>query len=300
MAKWFKTSLYYLSLLLGTAIASFLLFHILPADPARVALGPYASQQSVDSLRHELGLDLPPAQQFLHQMRSLAKGDLGKSFVDGRSVATMVLERFRTTASIGLTATMLAFLVSFLVNAAADRWPNWGWLIESGRFASHFPSFVLAILGALAVSAVFPAVSLGGAGFFSSMMLAAVLAAVHPAAFMSMHLRKQIQSQRLAPHYRAARASGQTGWQLFRRHLLRPSSVAWLAALVNQLGILFFTVILIELTFSIPGVGTLLLQSIQRSDFPTLQGLILVNASLFVFLAIMAEVVYELVDPRLR
>lgn len=291
---------YSASLVAGAVACAFVLFQVLPADPARVALGPYASQANVRALRESLGLDLPIAGRFLRYAGSLSRGDMGRSLVDSRGVVGVVWERFRVTATIGLLATAISAAGSLAINILVLARPGLRGIVGAGRSVAQIPAFVLAVLGALFVAWFIPAVSLGGTGIWGVVPLAAVLAAVHPGALVTAHLRGLISECRRGASYRAARAYGESGAPLFVRHLLRPTVVGWAAALVNQLGNIFFTVILIELTFSIPGTGTLLLASIQRSDYPVLQGLVLINAAFFVLVSLAAEIFYEVADPRVR
>lgn len=287
-----------LSLLVGVFILCFVLFQLLPADPVRAALGPYASREAVQSVRHELGLDLPPGKRFVASAAKLLKGDWGNSIIDGRSVASLVWSKFLTTAKIGLSASLLAAVISIALNVWAIVWPPAGQVIRWGKRLSHLPAFVLAFAAALLLAMIFPALSLSAGT--STFVLAIVLASLHPAALLAALLSERIEKEQSSSQWKAARALGHGGFHLFYRSLFRPVAVSWLAVVINQVSGVVFTVLLIEITFSLPGLGTLFLSATQRADLPILQGIVLANAVFFVVLAILAEIAYNRLDPRLR
>lgn len=287
-----------LSLLVGVFVLCFVLFQLLPADPVRAALGPYASGEAVQSVRHQLGLNLPPGERFITSAAKLLKGDWGNSIIDGRSVARLVWSRFLTTAKIGLSASLLAAVMSIALNVWAVVWPPAGDLICWGKRLSHLPAFVLAFAVALLLAMIFPTLSLSAGT--STLILAIVLASLHPAVLLAALLAERIGKEQASSQWKAARAHGHGGFQLLYRSLFRPVAVSWLAALINQISGVIFTVLLIEITFSLPGLGTLFLTATQRADLPILQGIVLANALFFVVLAMLAEIAYNRLDPRVR
>lgn len=286
------------SLLVGVFILCFVLFQLLPTDPVRAALGPYASEDAVESVRRSLGLDLPTGERFLRTASNLLKGDWGTSIIDGRSVSRLVLQRLLLTFEIGFCATALAATISLVLNAAAAKWPAAGMVIQCGKRLSHLPPFIFAFSAALLLAFFFPSLSLSSGP--STQNLAIVLASLHPAALLSAILLARFEQEQKSHHWKSARALGHGGFLLLYRSLFRPVAVSWLAAVVNQLSGIIFTVLLIEVTFSLPGLGTLFVAATQRADLPVLQGIILANALFFIGLAILAEIAYNRLDPRIR
>jgi peptide/nickel transport system permease protein len=287
-----------LSLLIGVFVLCFVLFQLLPTDPVRAALGPYASADAVKGVRHSLGLDLPPGERFLRGASNLLKGDWGTSIIDGRSVSGLVWQRFLITFKIGLSASLMAAVISLALNGAATRWPLAGLMIQWGKRLSYLPAFIFAFSVALLLALLFPGLSLSSD--HSTEGLAIVLASLHPAALLAALLAERFEQEQKSHHWKAARALGHGGFLLLYRSLFRPVAVSWLAAVVNQLSGIIFTVLLIEVTFSLPGLGTLFVAATQRADLPVLQGIILANALLFIGLAILAEIAYNRLDPRVR
>ncbi|MBE0541757.1 MAG: ABC transporter permease [Verrucomicrobia bacterium] len=290
-------------LLLGAVVLSFVLFVIAPGDPARVILGPQASEESVAVLRHQMGLDQPLLKQAAGHLTRIGTLNFGTSISNGRPVLGYVLEKFAITATIGLQAALLSLFVSYGLNLLFHQVPSTLLGLGLLRFGVLMPVFLLAVLGAMTVGLLLPHVSLSRAGATwgpFTQVLPSLIACLYPLAVMTTVLRDGVASTMEHPGYRAARASGMSGWQLFHRSLFRPSMVPWLAAWINQLSLVFFATLVLEVIFSIPGTGNLLLTAIQTRDYPVLQGVILVNAAFFVAISLFAEWAYVALDPRLR
>lgn len=292
-----------LLLMFGAVVLSFVLFTIAPGDPARVILGPQASEESVAALRNRMGLDQPFLKQAAAHLTRIATLNLGNSISNGRPVLGYVMEKFAVTATIGLQAALISLLVSYGLNLLFHQIPLTLPALGLLRFGVLMPVFLLAVLGAMLVGWLLPGVSLSRAGAAwgpFTQVLPSLLACLYPLAVMTTVLRDGVASNLQHPEYRAARAMGMSGWPLFHRNLFRPAVVAWLAAWVNQLSLVFFATLVLEVIFSIPGTGNLLLTAIQTRDYPVLQGLILVNAAFFIAVSLFAEWAYTALDPRLR
>lgn len=292
-----------LLLLLGAALLSFILFSVAPGDPARVILGPQASQESVAALRERLGLnDALPTQAWNHLCR-IASLDFGTSISTGRPVLPNVMEKFSITATIGLQAALISLVLSYGVNFLVFRFPGSRFVLGVFRAGVLMPVFLLTVLGALLVGLFLPGVSLSSSGAKAgpfTQILPSILASLYPLAVMTTVLRQGVAEGLSRPPHRAARALGLEGWRLFHRSLFRPALVPWLAAWINQISLVFFASLVLEVILSIPGSGNLLLVSVQNRDYPTLQGLILVNATFFILISFLAEFAYPALDPRTR
>ncbi len=290
-------------LMLGAAILSFVLFTVAPGDPARVILGSQASEESVASLRRQLGLDRPLYRQAADHLVGIATLDLGRSISNGRPVLEQVLEKFAITATIGIQAALISLVVSYGLNFLFHEVPGTLPVLGLLRLGVLMPVFLLTVLGAMVVGLLLPQISLSQSGAASgpfTQVLPSLIASLYPLAVMSTILNDGITSTMERPGYRAARANGMAGWHLFHRSLFRPCAVPWLAAWVNQLSLVFFASLVLEVILSIPGTGNLLLTAIQTRDYPVLQGLILVNAAFFVSLSLVAEWAFMALDPRTR
>lgn len=291
--------LYAASLIFGIVAVAFLLFQAFPTDPARVALGPQASVEAVERLRVSWGLDRPLPERFVTYLGNALRLDLGASYRDNREVTAQVLDKLVVTASIGLRAAALAFLGSYLLHLGA-------FLIPQVRFLAHMvsalvavPSFLAAILAGLAVSIFAPGIALSRTGdnIWNDYWLSVVILAIYPLALLTRVLIGRIADGQRTLYFRAQQAAGFSDFHLFHRSLLRPALVTWLAALFNHLSLLFLATMIIEVIFSIPGIGQLLATAVQRSDYPLIQGILVLNGIFFILLHFFSEQLYRILHP---
>jgi peptide/nickel transport system permease protein len=268
-----------------------------------VILGPQASQESVSALREKLGLNQPLLHQGIEHLGRIARLDFGTSISNGRPVLPQVLEKFSITATIGLQAALLSLIASYGINLLVHGFPGMVPALGLLRLGVLMPIFLLTVLGAMMVGILFPGVSLSSAGARSgpfTQILPSLLASLYPLAVMTTVLRDGVAAEMGRPGYRAARSLGMAGFPIFHRSLFRPSLVPWLAVWVNQLSLVFFASLVLEVILSIPGTGNLLLVAVQTRDYPVLQGLILVNAAFFIMISLVADWAYTALDPRVR
>ena len=292
---------YSASLLVGCLLLSQALFEAVPGDPARRALGPYASQESVVRLRHEMGLDRPLAHRMVANILSALRFDFGRSIIDGRAVGPEVREKFARTFSLGLQAVAIATTLSLGLLALVHFLPRAAFLVPLLRAPSVLPSFLSAVLLAIMAALWLPA-AFGASGSSRSLpapLLPSLVAAIYPASVLVKSLGEKWSSLRSSPHYRSSRALGFSRVQLLTRALLAPSAPGILALVIGQLSVVLFASLVIEIIFSLPGMGTLMLASIQANDYPMLQGILIVNAFVFIALHFVAESIYPILDPRI-
>lgn len=293
-----------LALLAGVVVLSFLLFRVVPGDAARAQLGPTASEESVQVLRHDLGLDRPAGQQFTALLTGLLRGDLGVSSFNRQPVSPQVLPKFAITATIGLQAGIIALVLSYLANLLAYLQPGVGRiLLPLVRGGVMLPIFFTTVLAAVLLGIFFPSISLSTGASKSgpfTQIIPSLLASLYPFAVMTTVLRGKILTASAAPWARASRASGTPPVALFHRALLSPSLVSWLAVWINQISLVFFAAMILEVILSIPGTGDLLLSAVQRRDYPILQGILILNAVFFAGLAACSDIFYQHFDPRTR
>lgn len=292
------------SLLGGVIVLSFLLFSAVPGDAARAQLGPTASEENVQALRRDLGLDRPLSQQFATLLVGLLQGDLGVSSFNRQPVTPQVMPKFTITATIGLQAGVVALVLSYLANLLAWLRPAVGsFLLPLARVGVMLPVFFTTVVAAVLLGIFFPSISLSVGAAESgpfTQMIPSLLASLYPFAVMTTVLREKVLGSNAAPWARAASAAGMPPASIFHRALLRPSLVNWLAVWVNQLSLVFFAAMVLEVILSIPGTGDLLLTAVQRRDYPILRGILILNAVFFAVLAAGSDLSYRILDPRTR
>lgn len=294
--------IYYASLLLGIILFTFILFHVMPADPARIILGPNADERQVEMLRKELGLDKPLHSQFGDFLSKTIRFDFGRSYIDGRMVYQEVLNKFKISIFL-VTLTMLFIsLYAFIIVLGSGRLNS---IIDYVNFLFiSTPTFFSGVIIAIVVFLFYPFTSFSGDIFSIADILyllpPAFVLALYPMAILARILRQEMGRINKSIFITSARALGFSEMQIRLRHSLKNALVPFLAALSNQLPMLFTGAFIVEIIFSIPGIGSLLIKSILHKDFPMLEAVVILNALLFVFINLLFEFLYPVIDPRIR
>lgn len=291
------------TLFVGVVLGSFLLFNVVPGDTARTILGPNASEESVARLRTQLGTDRPLPSQLLHAVASLGRLDLGRSAIDGRRVTEEVASKFLVSARLAFLSSMISLFASYTVTFAAYRWRA-RWLTYVTRAGAVMPAYCAGVLAALFFGVLLPIAPLSGYGVdgnrWKVLILPALVAALYPTAAMTGILHERVQQAADGGYARTAEAFGFSRAAVFHRTLLPANWVPWIAAWVNQLSVIFVASFVLEVIFTIPGTGILLVQAIQQKDYPILQGVLLFNAAFFISVAWLSDLAFRWLDPRTR
>lgn len=294
---------YHLSLLVGIILFSFVMFHAVPSDPARVILGPNASEEQVRALSVELGLHEPLAVQFFTYLKRSAQFDFGSSYVDRRGVTNEVAGKLKVT--LGLLAVSLGLIVLYVAASVAVAF----WLSPKPADALDFllassPTFFSGIVTALLVSRLYPFTSFSGSLDRAEDVLAlvppALVLAFYPMASLSRIVRGAVDSVKNAAYIRTARAFGLPERTILSRYVLKNAMIPFLATLSNQIPILFTGTFIVEVIFSLPGIGSLLVKSLLQRDFPMLEGIVILSGAVVIMVHLLSEVLCRLVDPRVR
>ena len=280
---------------------SFILFHTIPGDPARIILGPYAEESRVLSLRKELGLDAPVHVQFFNYLKDISQLDFGRSYVDQRPVLDEVVKRFGI--SLHLIVFCLLFIFSYNIFVVQTIYSRKSTDFINFLFVST-PTFFSGLVVALIAYRYLPVYSFSGSfnsvrDYFYFVPPAFVLA-LYPMAILSRILAKELDKVLTNQYILAARAFALPERMIFYKYALRNAAVPYLAAFSNQLPMFFTGAFIVEIIFSIPGVGSLLVRSILQQDFPMIEGIIILNGIIFIMINLFFEMLYPLIDPRIN
>lgn len=297
-----------LIVLLGVSFVSFLLIHLVPGDPVRIALGPKAPEQQVVAVRHQLGLDQSLLQQYLHYVGNALHGDFGYSIQARVPVSSLVLPRigpsllllgYAAAISI-LLATPLAIVSALRRNRASDHLIR---LLSMVTFA--MPAFWLGLVLVQLFSlhwSIFP-VS-GYSGDFGTRLVDLALPALTIGLYLAPLLVRTLRSSLIevlsSDYIEAARARGLSGSRVVGRHALRNASMATITVLAVNLGFLISGTVIVEVVFAIPGLGSLIVSAVQTRDFPTVQALTLIFGGIVIAINFLTDVVHVGLDPRIR
>jgi len=296
-----KKTAYYSSLMLGIILFSFILFHMVPSDPARIILGPNAEESQVLSLQRELGLDKPLYLQFFNYLKKITLLDFGKSFVDGRPVFKEVMGKFFITLTLVFFSLLIILVYTlFGIHSVYLRkiahYLNF-LFISTPTF---FSGLLLAILMVKYSPFSFFSGSFESIGDYVFFLFPAFVLALYPMGILSRILIEEMERILKSQFIVAANAFGVPKRAILYRYALRNAVIPYIAAFSNQLPAFFTGAFIVEVIFSVPGIGLLLIRSILERDFPMLEGIIIMNGLIFILTNLLFETVYPLVDPRIR
>ena len=297
--------------LLVASLLIFLLLEILPGDPAAVILGVGAQEDTLRALRAELGLDLPAPVRYLNWLGEVIQGDLGRSYTYDTPVQELLLNRVELSLPLALLAILLSTGIAIPLGVfAASRHRKVAdtSIMGFAQLGVAVPNFWFAILLILLFSVKLGWFSAGGfagwdAGWFpafKSLVLPAVALALPQAAILARVTRSSVLETVQEDYIRTARAKGLSRSQALWRHAVRNALIPVVTILGLQLSFLLAGTIIIENVFYLPGVGRLLFQAIAQRDLMVVKNLVLVLAATVVLINFLVDLLYAVLDPRLR
>lgn len=287
----------------GVATVVFLLIHLIPGDPVQAMLGESAAPADIAVLRGRLGLDRPLIVQYGAFLEGLATGDLGTSLRTNQTVVSVLAERLPATVELAAAAMLVALVFALPIGtiAAARAGTRLDHMTMTAALVGiSMPNFWLGPLLAIVFSIVLGWLPVSGRGTPAHLILPAVTLAAPLAAVLARMTRASVLEELRELYVLAARARGVSRARAVLRHAFRNSLVPIVTLLGLQLGGLLTGAVITETIFAWPGVGRLLIQSIGFRDYPMVQGCILLIAVMYVSLNLFADLLYGMLDPRIR
>lgn len=294
--------------LFGISLLAFLLIHFVPGDPVRIMLGFRASDAAVLALRTRLGLDQPLINQYVMFLWNAVRLDFGDSVVLETSVRSLILARVLPSVVLVLYGTLIALVLAvplaILSAVKANRLPDQ--IIKIVMMVTFaMPGFWLGLLLVLVLAlnlGWFPVSGLGdGPGpFLWSMTLPSLAIGLGFAPILIRTMRGSMLESMGAEYAEAARARGLSEGRVLLRYVLRTSLIATVTIVGVNLGFLLSGAVVIEKVFAIPGLGSLLVDSVAARDFPVVEGLTLVFGVAVIAVNLLTDVANATVDPRIR
>ncbi len=281
----------------------FLLIHLVPGDPIQQMLGDGARPADISALRHTYGLDLPLGTQYTHYWGGVLHGDLGHSLRLNDSVTHLVLVRYPYTVALTVAALALALLLAVPAGVAGalerGRWQDTvlGFVSLLGL---SFPGFALGPILILLVSIRLGWLPVSGAAGPEYLILPAVTMGSALAAILTRMVRTAMLEELGQDYIRTARAKGLPERTVVYRHALRNALIPIITLVGLQFGALLAGAIVTETIFSWPGLGRLTVSAISNRDYALVQGCILAIGLTYVLVNLLTDVVYVLVNPRIR
>jgi peptide/nickel transport system permease protein len=289
-------------ILVGVTMVTFALAFLMPADPVRQIAGRNASPQTVESIRHQLGLDRPVPVQYATYLGHLAEGDLGHSYIQKTDVGQLIMSRLPATLLLMLGAIFFELAIGIpLGTFAAARRGKADRAIMIFAFAGvSTPQFVvgLVLLYLLAyLAGWFP---MSGYGGLSHLILPALTLGIGGGGWYARILRSSLVEVLRQDYIRTARAKGLSERTVVITHALRNALLPIVAMIGLDIGTFMGGAVVVESVYGWPGIGQLAWQAIQRIDIPIIMGVTLVAAVAIVLGNLIADLVTPLIDPRIR
>lgn len=301
----FLTTLFLISLL------TFLTFQLLPGNPALAILGPEADSAQITALEQKMGLDKSLPERYISWAWQVVRGDFGTSYQYNQSVSKLIRGSFAVTLSLASVTLLFTMLIGFFFGflyAYIRKTRFFKPLVSIHSIWFSVPSFCTALLLILIFSVklgLFPAMGYSklSQGFFAwlhSLVLPAFSLSLGSGAILARYTTTSILNQEKQDYVRTARSKGLSEWGVITRHILRNA----LLPSVTTLGLIMTEIlggsIIVENVFSLPGIGRLIANSISTRDFPLIQALVLYLALITLFCNFLVDVIYTLIDPRVR
>ncbi|MCB8814840.1 ABC transporter permease [Desulfosporosinus shakirovi] len=327
----FKRILMLIPVLIGVSIIVFLIMRVFSPDPAPIVLGQHATQEAVEVWRQANGLNDPIYLQYFHYITGALTGDLGISYYTKMPVTKEIFARFPATIELALVAIMLASFFGILIGVISavkknSIFDNAGmfialigvsmpifwlgilliiffsgtlhWLPSSGRIDPLLQP--LDITGFYLIDSLVTNNMDGFKDAFRHLVLPASALAMYSMAIIARMTRSSMLETLQQDFIRTARAKGISEGRVIIRHALRNGLIPIVTVIGLQLGSLLGGAVLTETVFSWPGIGAYTVACILKSDFPVVQGVVLLIASIFVLVNLIVDVFYAFLDPRIK
>jgi len=299
------------SLLLASVIV-FLFIHLIPGDPAQIMLGDQATPEQVRELRETMGLDRPLVVQYGKWLSGVVRGDFGNSVFFHQPVLHVILDRAETSVLIAVFSMLIIILVGVPIgilsavrfNTRLDQF-----LSGLSMFFSSVPTFWLGlnlmILFAVTLrwlpTSGFPSIIESGDWTnLRYLVLPCITLAAPNSALIIRLTRSSMLDVSKADYVKTARAKGLSEGAVNIRHIFRNSLISVVSALGFTFVALVAGTVVTETVFSLPGIGRLVVESVLRRDYPTIQGIILIIAFLYMLINLLVDLSFALLDPRIR
>lgn len=322
---------YGLLVMLGVITLIFALFNILPGDPARMMLGQNADQESIDMIHKELGLDKPLPIQYLDYLNDLSPigmdedgkfgfkaPNLRRSYQSGKTVASILGESFPNTILLALVSIAFAFVVGVTLGSLAaiysDTWLEKAILLLTS-FGMSLPSFFAAILIAwffAFVLADYTGLSMFGSLYsvddfgngeyidLKNLILPALTLGIRPLSVIC-ELTKSTMKEVLQQDYiRTAKAKGLSKFQIIKNHALRNTLNPVVSSISSWFASLIAGAVFVEYIFDWKGVGVVIVDSLEKYDFPVLMGTLIVICVMLIMINILTDIIHAMLDPRIK
>ena len=299
-----------MTLLLVSAVI-FAVLMVIPSDPAQIVLGIHATPETLQALRHKMGLDQPVIVQYVTYIKNLITGDLGRSITYDVSISSLIFSRLQVTVPLAILSMSFAMLLSIPIGIYSalhrNRMGDYGVMVFS-QIGLAVPAFWAGILLILLFAVTLHWFPAGGfqnwltdpARALMSLLLPALSLGFVRAAVLTRMTRSSMLEVLGEDYIRTARSKGLSKRRVVYKHAFRNAIIPVITIIGLQAGDLLAGAIIVENVFHLPGVGRLVFEAIGQRDLPVIQGVVLFIAALIVVINFLIDVAYRYLDPRIR
>ncbi|MGI6230927.1 MAG: ABC transporter permease [Tractidigestivibacter sp.] len=282
---------------------TFFILNIVPGDPVRIMVGDMADEQTIETVRHNMGLDRPVLEQYFTWLGNLLHGDFGTSYTQNKPVATLMGNAFSVTARLAGFAYLFALALGLIIGiVSAVKHGTWvdRLLMAISVFGISAPAFWVAIILQIVFALNLKWFPLSGIKTASAFVLPVIALGTRYAASIARVTRTSMLDVLNQDYMRTARAKGIKKSSIVLVHGLRNALIPIITIAGTQLGDIFTGSILIESVFAMPGMGKMLLDAINARDLPLIEGGVMYIALICVVVYLIVDILYAVVDPRIR
>jgi len=289
--------------LFGVIIITFILMYVIPGDPVVSMVGERYSEETVQRLREEMHLNDPVLVQFFHYVGNILQGDFGKSFITGEPVTVAIMEKFPNTMMLAIVAMFFAVLIGVSLGMISSISP--GSFLDRGIMILALagisaPVFWVGLILVLVVGVMLQWLPPTGYGGIEYIILPALTLGLRSAAYLARLTRSTMLEVLSQDYIRTARSKGLPEWKVFIKHALPNTLIPVITVIGTDFGSYLSGAVLTESIFGWPGIGRLALEAIFKRDFPVIQGTVLFMAVMFVMMNVIVDLLYGVIDPRIR
>ena len=298
-----KRILMMIPVIIGVSLLVFLVLKMTPGDPARVVAGSEAEEATVEQIREELGLNKPVLQQYVDYMLNLLHGDMGTSYTTNKPVAEEILARMPTTFILAFAGVFVAVLIGIPLGiiSATKQYSILDYistLLALGGVA--MPNFWLGLMLILLFSLKLGWLPSGGGDSWTAYVLPAITLGVGATANFMRTTRSSMLEVIRQDYIRTARAKGAGEGRVVMHHALRNAMIPVITVIGLQIGTLLGGAVVNETVFSLPGLGTLMINAINQKNEPVVLGCLITFAIIFSLVNLLIDILYAFIDPRIK
>ena len=298
-----KRIAYAFLILIGITFITFVLTYIIPADPVRMLAGRSATAETVESIRHQLGLDKPLIVQYLNYLYNLLQGDLGRSYVQKTQVTELLLSRLPATLLLMVGAIFFELLIGLTVGiiSSVKRNTNLDKILTTISFVGiSAPQFVVGLILLYLFAYKLDILPLGGYGTIFHLILPALTLGITGGGWYGRMTRSSMIDVLRQDYIRTAKAKGANNFRVIFIHALRNAILPIIAMIGLDIGIFMSGAVVVESVFGWPGIGQLAWQAIQRLDIPIIVGVTIIAATFIILGNLIADIASAICDPKIR